>query len=135
MKKRLRTPGGGATGTVRNLRIREDTAKYLLNLDMNSAHYDPKSRSMREDPQPNKPANEKTFQGDNFVRKGGDFAAWQTMQMHSLEAFDKGQDVHMQANPSLAEMLYKQFKEKKGVLEKQVRREEGKCEMLRRPGP
>ena len=125
VKKRLRTPGGGATGTVRNLRIREDTAKYLLNLDMNSAHYDPKSRSMREDPQPNKPANEKTFQGDNFVRKGGDFAAWQTMQMHSLEAFDKGQDVHMQANPSLAEMLYKQFKEKKGVLEKQVGRWEG----------
>ena len=40
--------------------------------------------------------------------------------MHSLQAFDKGQDVHMQANPSLAEMLYKQFKEKKGVLEKQV---------------
>ena len=81
MKKRLRTPGGGATGTVRNLRIREDTAKYLLNLDVNSAHYDPKSRSMREDPQPNKPANEKTFQGDNFVRKGGDFAAWQNMQV------------------------------------------------------
>jgi len=120
VKKRLRTPGGGATGSVRNLRIREDTAKYLLNLDANSAHYDPKSRSMREDPQPNKPANEKTFQGDNFVRKGGDFAAWQTMQMHSLQAFDKGQDVHMQANPSLAEMLYKQFKEKKSVLEKEV---------------
>jgi pre-mRNA-processing factor SLU7 len=39
---------------VRNLRIREDTAKYLLNLDANSAHYDPKSRSMREDPNPNK---------------------------------------------------------------------------------
>jgi hypothetical protein len=39
---------------VRNLRIREDTAKYLLNLDTNSAHYDPKSRSMREDPNPNK---------------------------------------------------------------------------------
>jgi pre-mRNA-processing factor SLU7 len=121
VKKRLRTPGGGATGTVRNLRIREDTAKYLLNLDVNSAHYDPKSRSMREDPQPNKSANEKMFQGDNFVRKGGDFAAWQTMQMHSLEAFDKGQDVHMQANPSLAEMLYKQFKEKKAVLEQKVR--------------
>ena len=30
--------------TVRNLRIREDTAKYLRNLDPNSAHYDPKTR-------------------------------------------------------------------------------------------
>lgn len=36
--------------TVRNLRIREDTAKYLMNLDVESAHYDPKSRSMREAP-------------------------------------------------------------------------------------
>ena len=38
--------------TVRNLRIREDTAKYLLNLDVNSAFYDPKTRSMRENPLP-----------------------------------------------------------------------------------
>jgi pre-mRNA-processing factor SLU7 len=30
--------------TVRNLRIREDTAKYLRNLDPNSAFYDPKTR-------------------------------------------------------------------------------------------
>lgn len=36
--------------TVRNLRIREDTAKYLFNLDPNSAYYDPKTRSMRENP-------------------------------------------------------------------------------------
>jgi hypothetical protein len=39
--------------TVRNLRIREDTAKYLLNLDPNSAYYDPKSRSMRDNPHAN----------------------------------------------------------------------------------
>jgi hypothetical protein len=54
VKKRVRTTAGGSTGSVRNLRIREDTAKYLLNLDTNSAHYDPKSRSMREDPNPNR---------------------------------------------------------------------------------
>ena len=36
--------------TVRNLRIREDTAKYLINLDPSSAYYDPKTRSMREAP-------------------------------------------------------------------------------------
>nr|XP_032799857.1 pre-mRNA-splicing factor SLU7 [Petromyzon marinus]XP_032799858.1 pre-mRNA-splicing factor SLU7 [Petromyzon marinus] len=39
--------------TVRNLRIREDTAKYLRNLDPNSAYYDPKTRSMRENPYSN----------------------------------------------------------------------------------
>ncbi|PNH03500.1 Pre-mRNA-splicing factor SLU7 [Tetrabaena socialis] len=117
VKKRVRTAGGGGTGSVRNLRIREDTAKYLLNLDPNSAYYDPKSRSMREDPQPDKPMSEKTFQGDNFVRNGGEHSAWQSLTMHSIEAHEKGLDVHMQANPSLAEMLYKQFKEKKDVLE------------------
>ena len=37
--------------TVRNLRIREDTAKYLMNLDPDSAYYDPKTRSMRDAPE------------------------------------------------------------------------------------
>lgn len=37
--------------TVRNLRIREDTAKYLVNLDPDSAYYDPKTRSMRDAPE------------------------------------------------------------------------------------
>ena len=40
--------------TVRNLRIREDTAKYLINLDPFSAYYDPKTRSMRDNPEGNK---------------------------------------------------------------------------------
>jgi hypothetical protein len=43
------------------LRIREDTAKYLLNLDVDSAHYDPKTRSMREDPLPDADPNEKFY--------------------------------------------------------------------------
>ena len=38
---------------MRNLRIREDTAKYLRNLDPNSAYYDPKTRSMRDNPYKN----------------------------------------------------------------------------------
>ncbi|OAE20632.1 hypothetical protein AXG93_154s1060 [Marchantia polymorpha subsp. ruderalis] len=61
VEKRVRTTGGGSTGTVRNLRIREDTAKYLLNLDVNSAYYDPKTRSMREDPLPETDPNEKFY--------------------------------------------------------------------------
>lgn len=44
--------------TVRNLRIREDTAKYLRNLDPNSAFYDPKTRSMRDNPNPQKNPDE-----------------------------------------------------------------------------
>ena len=44
--------------TVRNLRIREDTAKYLINLDPESAYYDPKTRSMRDAPIKNVPAED-----------------------------------------------------------------------------
>lgn len=43
------------------MRIREDTTKYLLNLDVNSSHYDPKTRSMREDPNPDTDPNEKFY--------------------------------------------------------------------------
>ena len=81
---------------MRNLRIREDTAKYLLNLDPTSAHYDPKSRSMREDPNPMKNPQEKSFMGDNFVRKSGDYHQWEALTLHSFQAHDRGQDMHVQ---------------------------------------
>lgn len=45
----------------RNFHIREDIAKYLLNLDVNSAYYDPKIHSMREDPLPNADPSEKFY--------------------------------------------------------------------------
>jgi hypothetical protein len=35
-----------SSSSTSNLRLREDTAKYLRNLDITSAHYDPKTRSM-----------------------------------------------------------------------------------------
>ena len=57
---------------VRNLRQREDIAKYLRNLDPNSAHYDGKSRIMKENPNPSLPENEQLFKGDNFVKFSGD---------------------------------------------------------------
>ncbi|DBA94522.1 hypothetical protein WJX77_001894 [Trebouxia sp. C0004] len=115
VEKRVRTTGGGATGSVRNLRIREDTAKYLLNLDPSSAHYDPKSRSMREDPQPHKA--KKAFAGDNFVRKSGDYHAWEAERLHQLAAYDHGASLHMQAAPSQAEILHQHFKNKKDKLQ------------------
>ena len=59
--------------TVRNLRIREDTAKYLHNLDLNSAFYDPKTRSMRENPfKSNAGPDAAKYPGENFVRHTGD---------------------------------------------------------------
>jgi len=117
VERRVAAPGGGATGSVRNLRIREDTAKYLLNLDVNSAHYDPKTRSMREDPLPHKAAHEKPFAGDNFVRtSGAEYEAWAALERHALQAYERGAEVHAQALPSLAETMYASFKAKKEAL-------------------
>ncbi|XP_072961505.1 pre-mRNA-splicing factor SLU7 [Typha angustifolia] len=109
VEKRVRTTGGGSTGTVRNLRIREDTAKYLLNLDVNSSHYDPKTRSMREDPLPDMDPNEKFYEGDNQYRVSGQALEFKQLNIHAWEAFEKGQDIHMQAAPSQAELLYKNY--------------------------
>ncbi|CAN0908463.1 Pre-mRNA-splicing factor SLU7-A [Linum grandiflorum] len=121
VEKRVRTTGGGSTGTVRNLRIREDTAKYLLNLDVNSAYYDPKTRSMREDPLPDADPNEKFYLGDNQYRNSGQAEEFKQLNVHAWEAFDKGQDIHMQAAPSQAELLYKNFKVIKEKLETQTK--------------
>ncbi|KAB2061956.1 hypothetical protein ES319_A10G121300v1 [Gossypium barbadense] len=110
VEKRVRTTGGGSTGSVRNLRIREDTAKYLLNLDVNSAYYDPKTRSMREDPLPDADPNEKFYGGDNQYRMSGQALEFKQLNIHAWEAFDKGQDIHMQAAPSQAELLFRNYK-------------------------
>ncbi|CAH1257821.1 SLU7 [Branchiostoma lanceolatum] len=99
--------------TVRNLRIREDTAKYLLNLDPNSAYYDPKTRSMRENPYMNKHLEEVSYAGDNFVRQTGDTVKMAQEQLFAWEASGKGTDVHLQADPTKLELLHKEFKVKK----------------------
>ena len=131
VNKRVRTAGGGASMTVRNLRIREDTAKYLRNLDLQSAHYDPKTRSMRENPTPDdhpsdafvrggegggKSSALQKFAGDNVNRGTGDAVGFERLAGHASAAFDKGQEIHPQAGPSAAELLYKQFREKKSAL-------------------
>jgi hypothetical protein len=59
------------------------------------------------------------FAGDNAVRKGDDMNKFQEMTSFAWEAYDRGQDVHMQALPSQAEILHKQFREKKDALKKQ----------------
>eukprot|EP00850_Spirogloea_muscicola_P017918 SM000159S01749 [mRNA] locus=s159:3356:7542:+ [translate_table: standard] len=121
VEKRVRTTGGGSTGTVRNLRIREDTAKYLLNLDVNSAYYDPKTRSMREDPNPGSDANDRFYMGDNQNRLNGQASEHRQLNIHAWEAFEKGQDVHLQAAPSQAELLHREFKIKKESLKHNIK--------------
>lgn len=115
----MRKPAGqGSKMSVRNLRIREDTAKYLHNLDLNSAFYDPKSRSMRADPNPNVKPEDKDFAGDSFVRFTGDVTKLSQMELHAIRARELGRDIpHLQAEPSRAEALYKEFVTKQKDLE------------------
>lgn len=101
--------------TVRNLRIREDTAKYLRNLDPNSAYYDPKTRAMRENPYYNTGMNpdEVGYAGDNFARYSGDTITMAQTQLFAWEAYERGSEVHLQADPTKLELLHKSFKVKK----------------------
>ena len=55
--------------------------------------------------------------GDNFVRKNGDYSAWESLTQHQLAAIDHGANMHMQAAPSQAEILFQNFKKKKGALQ------------------
>lgn len=114
--RRVRSAGGGASSSVRNLRIREDTAKYLINLDLGSAHYDPKSRSMREDPRAPGAGPATGFAGDNAFRRSGDAAQFGALEAHAWVAAERGQSVHAQAAPSAAEALFAAFKAKKEAL-------------------
>lgn len=115
--------------TVRNLRIREDTAKYLHNLDPNSAYYDPKTRSMRANPFSKDGDKGKmvNFYGDNFARGSGDVKSVANAQLFAWEAYERGADVHILADPTKLELLHKTYKVKKdgykkeqkgGILEK-----------------
>ncbi|KAK4698380.1 pre-mRNA-processing factor SLU7, partial [Phenoliferia sp. Uapishka_3] len=102
--------------TVRNLRIREDTAKYLRNLDPESAYYDPKTRSMREAPVANVRPEDAVFAGDNFARHSGGAAEVQQLQLFAWQSEQRGNDVHINSNPTQSHLLHREFLEKKDEL-------------------
>ena len=109
---------GGAKMSVRNLRIREDTAKYLLNLDVNSAYYDPKTRSMRDNPLTEEELRAKSvdFINYNDMKQTGDARELAALQLYELDAYEKGQNLHLQADPTTLEMMNKIYKDKKANL-------------------
>jgi pre-mRNA-processing factor SLU7 len=101
--------------TIRNLRIREDTAKYLRNLDINSAHYDPKTRSMRESPyDPNDTKH--LYRGDNMGRLSGDALKFAAIEAFAWDSYSKGKELHTNAAPTGAWENYKEFKERRDSL-------------------
>jgi len=124
--------------TVRNLRIREDTAKYLINLDEESAYYDPKTRSMRDAPDKSVPAEDVCcsalaslsmishisnctlqahFAGENFLRSTGEAMDVQKLQLFAWQSASRGNDVHLNANPTQGQLLHQQFLQKKESLQ------------------
>lgn len=106
--------------TVRNLRIREDTAKYLRNLDPSSAYYDPKTRSMRDNPYVGT-EREVDYKGENFMRFSGDTQQHANAQLFAWEAHEKGVDVHLLAEPTKLELLKQEYDKKRDELKDKAR--------------
>ncbi|KAF7846444.1 hypothetical protein BT93_L4361 [Corymbia citriodora subsp. variegata] len=131
---------------TRQLRLREDTAGYLRNLDLDSAKYDPKTRTMDDTARLNDSMDQDVAQ-DGFVQAShqldpaSDAAAFEKAQKFAWEkqqaalppdAKDKevlavDASVHLQANPTaslvahkkfLAEQKEKQDEQKRYLLEK-----------------
>ncbi|CRG93681.1 pre-mRNA-splicing factor SLU7, putative [Plasmodium gallinaceum] len=122
---------------ARNLRIREDTAKYLYNLSLNSAFYDPKSRSMREDPFANISKNlseeNNYYKGENYYNNTDDAIESKKLEIFAWETYKRGENVHFNAQPTQLELLYKEFLEKKKKLIKKKQEDilkTYKCENL-----
>ena len=115
---------------TRNLRLREDTAKYLLNLDLDSAKYDPKTRSMVDmGAQADQAAA--LVAEDNFMRASGDAAEFEKAQKYAWESQERGDKnkTHLQANPTSGEFFRRKEKE-----ENDARREAQRKMLLERYG-
>ncbi|KAI9813559.1 MAG: mRNA splicing protein [Phylliscum demangeonii] len=113
---------------TRNLRLREDTAKYLLNLDLDSAKYDPKTRSMVDSGATADRAAALVAE-ENFMRASGDAAEFERAQRYAWESQERGDKnkQHLQANPTSGEFFRRKEKEqtesrqqvqREGLLEK-----------------
>jgi pre-mRNA-processing factor SLU7 len=96
-----------ATST-RNLRLREDTAKYLLNLDLDSAKYDPKTRSMVDSGATADNAAALVAE-EGFMKASGDAAEFEKAQRYAWETQERGDKnkLHLQANPTSGEYFRK----------------------------
>lgn len=109
--------------STRQLRIREDTAKYLLNLDLESAKYDPKTRTLVDGgAMADKAAD--LFNEEGFVRASGDAAEFERATRYAWEAQENKGDTsqHIQANPTAGEFYRR--KEREEAEQKRLEREE-----------
>ena len=113
--------------STRQLRLREDTAKYLLDLNPDSAKYDPKTRSMDITSQALNAANgNEDVASDGFVRPSADQEAFERAQKYAWEtqestAIPADQRLHLQANPTAGAILMKKHDDE--VAQKKADRE------------
>lgn len=86
-----------------DLRMREDTARYLVNLDTDSAKYDPKRRKI-VDGGAFLDDSARLFAEENFAKASGDAEAFEKAERYAWEVHDQTGDasLHMQANPTAA---------------------------------
>ena len=97
---------------LNDLRLRDDKAKYIYNLDENSASYNAKSHSMNENPNPG--GDSSSFQGDQKDKFTGDSLTLLEQEKFQIEPKKKG-EVHLCnfSMPSQAELMFKKYKETK----------------------
>ncbi|KAK0612281.1 Pre-mRNA splicing Prp18-interacting factor-domain-containing protein [Bombardia bombarda] len=94
--------------TKQSIRIREDTAKYLLNLDSDSAKYNPKKRAL-VDPGAVADKSAALFAEESFMRGSGEAGEFEKAQRYAWEAQERSGDTsqHLQANPTAGEVQRK----------------------------
>ena len=116
--------------STRNLRLREDTAKYLLNLDLDSAKYDPKTRTMVDSGATADNAAALVAE-EGFMKASGDAAEFDAASRAAWESQERGDrnKTHMQANPTSGEYF-----RKKEAEEKKKQQEEQKTRLLEKYG-
>lgn len=100
--------------TKQSMRIREDTAKYLLNLDSDSAKYNPKKRAL-VDAGAIADKSAALFAEESFLRASGEAAEFEKAQRYAWEAQERSGDtsLHLQANPTAGEILRKKESEER----------------------
>jgi pre-mRNA-processing factor SLU7 len=78
---------------------------------------------MRDNPFANtdKDPSSVPYIGDNYVRYSGETSTFAKSQMFAWEAYEKGVDVHQQADPTKLELLHKEYKERKEQYAKNVK--------------
>jgi pre-mRNA-processing factor SLU7 len=99
----------GKDKTVKqSMRIREDTAKYLLNLDSDSAKYNPKKRAL-VDAGAIADKSAQLFAEESYLRASGEAAEFEQAQRYAWEAQERSGDtsLHLQANPTAGALMRK----------------------------